>query len=183
VSPVFKAAFGGNFKEGKEQTMELLDDNVEAFEHVVSHIYRGVFGRSSPTSSAPERQLWFNKLSTAIYVLELSERLQILGMKIKNLAEISMSLNYGQAVEVTVKDIELAFNLLPEDSQAIEEIVSYVAKDFLSSGLQCKSGFQGWKFEPAMRNIEGLETHLLFAIKKLALRGSEHSYGYTPGHL
>jgi hypothetical protein len=169
VSPFFKAAFEGEFKEGKEQTMELLDDNVQAFEHIVSYIYRGDFGRST-TQMKTDCYCSIKNLSIAIYLVELAERLQISDMKHAALHSLVSILRHDDVYEPTVDDVELAFNLLSADSKAIEEIVLYVADNFLRSKLDLRRGLKSWKFEPLMTSVEDFHLHLLFGLKTMGLR-------------
>ncbi len=186
VSPFFKAAFEGGFKEGHEKTMELLEDDPEAFNHVVSYIYRGNFGSLTLRDSSEHYTGVFrysSKLSTSIYLLEFSERLQISGMKNAALNDLGWVLRCRGAPEPTIEDVELAFNMLPADSKGIEAIVEYVADDFLRTGLKLRVDLvKTWKFEPLMRTIEGFDMLFIFALKKLAVERLEEKHGHYHGN-
>lgn len=165
VSPFFKAAFEGDFKEGQEQTMELLDDDVEAFGYVVTYLYRANFG------SAPLGDWDFKlKLPTLIYVLELAERFQVPDVKeaaTDNL--IDAIYNNGTPI-VNINDVQLAFNLLPANSRGLKTIVDAVTNDLLTDdSQQSAGGFAGWRFEPAFESIEGFDAALIFSLKRLAI--------------
>lgn len=133
ISPFFRAAFEGEFKEGKERTMELLEDNVEAFDHVVSYMYRGIFGNEILHQHQFAGWQPGVKLATVVHLLEFSERLQIPDMQIAALADLVWVLRNDEVTEPTAEDIELAFNLLPTESDAVMHLVDYVADNFLKS--------------------------------------------------
>jgi hypothetical protein len=185
VSPFFKAAFEGEFKEGKEQTMELLEDDVEAFSHVVSYMYRSTFGCLEDIDKHPAGCYRCSaKVSTSIYLLELSERLQIAGMKSAAIADLVWVLHHNDTPDPTVEDVELAFNMLPADSKGIETLVEYVADHFLRADSKNeKQLVKTWKYEPLMTTVEGFDVLLLFAVKKLAVErlGLKHLHRHPQG--
>lgn len=170
VSPFFRAAFEGEFKEGKEHTIELLEDDVDAFDHVVSYMYRGIFG----SEKLHQHQLagWrpTTKFSTVIHLLELSERLQIPDMKIAAVADLVWALRNEEGTEPTAEDVELAFNLLPTESDAVMHLVDYVADDFLKNETTFDANsFKDWKFGRLMSDIEGFDVVFIVSLKRLAV--------------
>lgn len=170
VSPFFKAAFEGEFKEGQEQTMELLEDDVEAFDHVVSYMYRGVIGSENLHQNQIAGWRPVVKLSTVIYVLELAERLQVPDMKTAVLANLEWALHSERATDPTAEDVELAFNILPTDSEAITGLVDFVADDFLSSNENLDGeGFDDWKFARLIDGVEGFDVAFMLSLRRLAV--------------
>lgn len=171
VSPFFHAAFKGEFKEGQKQTMELLEDNVVAFDRIVSYMYRGIFGNENrhPNQIAVWRPTV--KLSTVIYVLELSERLQIPDMKTAALADLEWALHSQHATEPTVDDVALAFSILPTDSKAIEGLVDFVADDFLTSNDNFDAeGLGEWRFARLIDDVEEFGVAFMLSLRRLAVR-------------
>lgn len=60
-SPVFKAAFDSDFKEGTERTMELPDEDVDLFDHFVSWLYSWDFDHKMFDVSAPDTKQRFQE--------------------------------------------------------------------------------------------------------------------------
>jgi hypothetical protein len=170
VSPFFRAAFEGDFKESNEQTMELLEDDVAAFEHVVSYMYRGIFGSDNVHQNQIASCRPSAKIFTVISLLELAERLQIPDMKLAALTDLEWALHSGHSIELTAEDVELAFNLLPSDSQAITSLVEFVADDFLINGENLGGeGFGNWKFARLMDDVGGFDVTFALSLRRLAV--------------
>jgi hypothetical protein len=179
LSPFFRAAFEGEFKEGQEQTMELLDDDVDAFNHVVSYIYRGIFGGEKLHQHQFAGVRPATKLPTVIHLLELSERLQIPDMKVAALAELVWALRNNDSTKPTAEDVELAYNLLPTESEAVTHLVEYVADDFLKHETTFNvDSFKDWKFGRLTSDIEGFDVAFMVSLKRLTVGRLEREHGY-----
>lgn len=77
ASPVFKAAFSGNFKEASERSMSLLEDDKESVERMIQWLYTKRLDLTVPVSAETSRECYMQlaKLNTiaekySIYLLK-----------------------------------------------------------------------------------------------------------------
>lgn len=83
ASPVLRAAFDSDFKEGTERTMELPDEDLDLFDHFVSWLYSGNFDHKMFDVSAPDTEQRFQEhLMTAARLFVLADKYDIGSLRV-----------------------------------------------------------------------------------------------------
>lgn len=107
--------------------------------------------------------------------VKLSERLQIPDMKIAALDNLVWILRNEDVTKPTAEDLDLAFNLLSIESDAVLHLVNYGADDILKNETTFDvNSFKNWKFRRRTTDIEAF----MISLKKLAVGRlqREHSH-------